>query len=297
MPALCSWYFSGISRTEARQLLLSPANAPGAFLIRPSESSQGDYSLSGTRVAPGDPVPRRRPAQPNQPGTLLTAGRLRPRQCQPLAHAGPHVGPRPAARGKCPLSPSLAPPPFTYVSARPLARSSVRSRVRPAPAHRPPPPDSVTASFTRQVSLCACSALSPVRCSQLPTVAARHSRGLQLPTPPPSMCSSGRCLKARSEAGREKGRGGPLGVWGWEGLVLGLHLCPLAVRAQARVRPYRTCTAADGSLHLQKGRRFPSLEELLTYYQASWKRTQNPLLQPCVAQVGCLPGRPSAVGV
>lgn len=99
MPALCSWYFSGISRTEARQLLLSPANAPGAFLIRPSESSQGDYSLSGTRVAPGDPVPRRRPAQPNQPGTLLTAGRLRPRQCQPLAHAGPHVGP--AAR--CPL--------------------------------------------------------------------------------------------------------------------------------------------------------------------------------------------------
>nr|KAF6423923.1 src-related kinase lacking C-terminal regulatory tyrosine and N-terminal myristylation sites [Rousettus aegyptiacus] len=40
------WYFSGISRTEARQLLLSPANAPGAFLIRPSESSQGDYSLS-----------------------------------------------------------------------------------------------------------------------------------------------------------------------------------------------------------------------------------------------------------
>lgn len=28
MPALCSWYFSGISRTEARQLLLSPANAP-----------------------------------------------------------------------------------------------------------------------------------------------------------------------------------------------------------------------------------------------------------------------------
>lgn len=111
------------------------------------------------------------------------------------------------------------------------------------------------------------------------------------------MCSSGRCLKARSEAGREKGRGGPLGAWGWEGLVLGLHLCPLAVRAQARVRPYRTCTAADGSLHLQKGRRFPSLEELLTYYQASWKRTQNPLLQPCVAQVGCLPGRPSAVGV
>ncbi|XP_027478255.1 tyrosine-protein kinase Srms isoform X3 [Zalophus californianus] len=40
------WYFSGISRAGAQQLLLSPANAPGAFLIRPSESSHGDYSLS-----------------------------------------------------------------------------------------------------------------------------------------------------------------------------------------------------------------------------------------------------------
>uniref|UniRef100_A0A8C3WHG4 Tyrosine-protein kinase n=1 Tax=Catagonus wagneri TaxID=51154 RepID=A0A8C3WHG4_9CETA len=40
------WYFSGISRTQAQQLLLSPANAPGAFLIRPSESCHGDFSLS-----------------------------------------------------------------------------------------------------------------------------------------------------------------------------------------------------------------------------------------------------------
>ncbi|XP_073931246.1 tyrosine-protein kinase Srms isoform X1 [Castor canadensis] len=40
------WYFSGISRIQAQQLLLSPANAPGAFLIRPSESSLGGYSLS-----------------------------------------------------------------------------------------------------------------------------------------------------------------------------------------------------------------------------------------------------------
>lgn len=57
LPALCSWYFSGISRTQAQKLLLSPANAPGAFLIRPSESSRGDYSLSGTRVASHTPVP------------------------------------------------------------------------------------------------------------------------------------------------------------------------------------------------------------------------------------------------
>ncbi|XP_004430247.1 PREDICTED: tyrosine-protein kinase Srms [Ceratotherium simum simum] len=96
------WYFSGISRTEARQLLLSPANAPGAFLVRPSESSRGDYSLS--------------------------------------------------------------------------------------------------------------------------------------------------------------------------------------VRAQAKVHHYRISTAADGGLYLQKGRLFPSLEELLAYYKANWTLIQNPLLQPCMPQ-------------
>ncbi|XP_058418299.1 tyrosine-protein kinase Srms isoform X2 [Diceros bicornis minor] len=96
------WYFSGISRTEAQQLLLSPANAPGAFLVRPSESSRGDYSLS--------------------------------------------------------------------------------------------------------------------------------------------------------------------------------------VRAQAKVHHYRISTAADGGLYLQKGRLFPSLEELLAYYKANWTLIQNPLLQPCMPQ-------------
>ncbi|XP_038606420.1 tyrosine-protein kinase Srms [Tachyglossus aculeatus] len=40
------WFFSGISRSEAQQLLLSPSNQHGAFLVRPSESSRGDYSLS-----------------------------------------------------------------------------------------------------------------------------------------------------------------------------------------------------------------------------------------------------------
>lgn len=54
MSWICSWYFSGISRTQAQQLLLSPANAPGAFLIRPSESSIGGYSLSGTQTTPQD---------------------------------------------------------------------------------------------------------------------------------------------------------------------------------------------------------------------------------------------------
>ncbi|XP_054179893.1 tyrosine-protein kinase Srms isoform X1 [Homo sapiens] len=42
--------------------------------------------------------------------------------------------------------------------------------------------------------------------------------------------------------------------------------------------------AADGSLYLQKGRLFPGLEELLTYYKANWKLIQNPLLQPCMPQ-------------
>ncbi|XP_002747820.3 tyrosine-protein kinase Srms isoform X3 [Callithrix jacchus] len=40
------WYFSGVSRTQAQELLLSPPNEPGAFLVRPSESSLGGYSLS-----------------------------------------------------------------------------------------------------------------------------------------------------------------------------------------------------------------------------------------------------------
>lgn len=44
--------------------------------------------------------------------------------------------------------------------------------------------------------------------------------------------------------------------------------------------------AADGSFYLQKGHLFPSLGELLTYYKANWKLIQNPLLQPCVSQVG-----------
>lgn len=49
-PTLFSLYFNGISRTQAQQLLLSPAYAPGAFLVRPRESSQGAYSLSGTKA-------------------------------------------------------------------------------------------------------------------------------------------------------------------------------------------------------------------------------------------------------
>lgn len=46
-----SWYFSKISRSEAEQLLLSPPNQHGSFLVRDSESSKGEYSLSGNLVA------------------------------------------------------------------------------------------------------------------------------------------------------------------------------------------------------------------------------------------------------
>lgn len=81
MPTLCSWYFCGISRTEARQLLLSPANAPGAFLIRPSESSQGGYSLSGMRVAPMPQSPRRCPVAPGAPVLTEGPGPASPERC------------------------------------------------------------------------------------------------------------------------------------------------------------------------------------------------------------------------
>ncbi|KAM4831415.1 tyrosine-protein kinase Srms isoform 4-T4 [Urocitellus parryii] len=58
----------------------------------------------------------------------------------------------------------------------------------------------------------------------------------------------------------------------------------LSVRAQAKVCHYRISTAPGGSLYLQEGRLFPSLQSLLAYYKANWKLIQNPLLQPCVPQ-------------
>ncbi|XP_026544253.1 tyrosine-protein kinase Srms [Notechis scutatus] len=41
-----SWYINGITRNKANQLLLSPPNHHGSFLIRDSESNKGEYSLS-----------------------------------------------------------------------------------------------------------------------------------------------------------------------------------------------------------------------------------------------------------
>ena len=38
----CRWFFKNISRNEATRLLLSPGNTMGSFLIRESETTQGD---------------------------------------------------------------------------------------------------------------------------------------------------------------------------------------------------------------------------------------------------------------
>ena len=40
------WYFQGITRKHAEDLLMQPFNVTGSFLIRNSESTPGDYSLS-----------------------------------------------------------------------------------------------------------------------------------------------------------------------------------------------------------------------------------------------------------
>ncbi|XP_017567920.1 tyrosine-protein kinase Lyn-like [Pygocentrus nattereri] len=40
------WYFKNIPRRDAERYLLAPANKPGAFLIRKSETTEGCYSMS-----------------------------------------------------------------------------------------------------------------------------------------------------------------------------------------------------------------------------------------------------------
>uniref|UniRef100_A0AAY4A7P1 Tyrosine-protein kinase n=1 Tax=Denticeps clupeoides TaxID=299321 RepID=A0AAY4A7P1_9TELE len=46
MQVLEEWFFKDISRKDAERQLLAPANKPGAYLIRESETSKGSYSLS-----------------------------------------------------------------------------------------------------------------------------------------------------------------------------------------------------------------------------------------------------------
>ena len=41
-----SWYFGGIKRVEAEKLLMTRGTPTGTFLVRESDSSQGDFALS-----------------------------------------------------------------------------------------------------------------------------------------------------------------------------------------------------------------------------------------------------------
>ncbi|XP_051577086.1 tyrosine-protein kinase Lyn-like isoform X2 [Myxocyprinus asiaticus] len=46
------WFFKNVSRRDAERQLLAPANNPGAFLIRESETNAGNYSMSVRDVNP-----------------------------------------------------------------------------------------------------------------------------------------------------------------------------------------------------------------------------------------------------
>lgn len=43
---MCRWYFGNLKRIEAEKLLLQPFNNFGSYLVRESETTVGDYSLS-----------------------------------------------------------------------------------------------------------------------------------------------------------------------------------------------------------------------------------------------------------
>ncbi|NXI40242.1 SRMS kinase, partial [Galbula dea] len=55
----------------------------------------------------------------------------------------------------------------------------------------------------------------------------------------------------------------------------------LSVRNHSKVSHFRICKSPGGSLYIQKGQPFPSMEELLAFYTKHWKVIQSPLLQPC----------------
>uniref|UniRef100_A0A8D0G6C3 Tyrosine-protein kinase n=1 Tax=Sphenodon punctatus TaxID=8508 RepID=A0A8D0G6C3_SPHPU len=56
----------------------------------------------------------------------------------------------------------------------------------------------------------------------------------------------------------------------------------LSVRNHTKINHFRICKGPSGSLCIQQGHTFPSLEELLTFYMVNWKVIQSPLLQPCI---------------
>lgn len=42
----CSWFFKDLTRKDAERQLLAPANKPGSYLIRESETSKGEKILT-----------------------------------------------------------------------------------------------------------------------------------------------------------------------------------------------------------------------------------------------------------
>lgn len=42
----CSWFFKDLARKDAERQLLAPANKPGSYLIRESETSKGEKILT-----------------------------------------------------------------------------------------------------------------------------------------------------------------------------------------------------------------------------------------------------------
>lgn len=261
VPAPSSWYFSSISRAQAQQLLLSPANAPGAFLIRPSESSHGDYSLSGTGRLLG-------PLSQHWGGARVTLalGWVLPRLCWPHVRPGHLVSARrlvcPPA-GSLPRSPALILRPPRLTPPSPSLPSSAHSR---------------TLGLIYMLSARPVPALGPSHC---PSACSCPRSLLSHEAPRPGLSPARRrswCFSAHLV----RVLGGPGASCSRDTAFRCAHS---PVRAQATVHHYRISTAADG-LYLQKGQLFPSLQELLAYYKANWKLIRNPLLQPCVPQVG-----------
>lgn len=260
----------GDRRTRPRQLVLQqhePRPRPAAAPV-PGQRP-GSLPCPAQREQPWGLFALRYRTAARASAPTLTSGSVLPRLCRPHVRPG-HLVSFPGQSAHCRLT--HRPPPLPS-PAHPLAGLS---------PHSPSPSRPLTLRLIHALSVPECPPCTP----SLPP-------GLQLPalplsceTPRPDLSpAQGRlCCLSGQGAGR---------VWGKLPPRRGPHLCPLPVRAQAKVHHYRISTAAGG-LYLQKGRLFPSLEELLAYYKANWKLTQSPLLQPHVPQVGQAPAAPPA---
>ena len=163
VPALCSWYFSGISRTQAQQLLLSPTQRAGG-LPCPAQREQPRGLLTVRYRVP------------------LTLGWLPPSQCQPPTHLGPdsmhHLvgvagGSGQAAAKMWP--PSLCPPSLGPDQSPPLPHLQ-SSQWQPLPAEGPARPQPGGAAGLLQ---------GPLEADPEPMATALCAPGGPMPTPLP----------------------------------------------------------------------------------------------------------------